>query len=955
MMISILKPGFLVSGMARNIMIAAVTIALLTISGVTQSPQSSFSLLGCPNYPANPTNTVLSFIVNLTSYENMEGGCAIGALLQYNRTGVLSKLNNHVNVSALSQKFFSGNPLLPSSNLTNAIIANTTIVKITTPEQVCIWYTPISRNPDATHIKAHVDKCNSGLLKIATSVINVSVPNTTVVALPPINITPSNSLSSLMTFPNAPVLKSGFTPAAKNNDLSIGSVAGYEALNGPTMGSVSNVSGSWIIQPALNSSFTRASAQWVGIGGVLNYLDPSLVQIATVSCFNVPTSNVFPVYLCPNDPNAQYGAYLEYFPVPIPLNSFGFFVKEGDAISASVSCTAPLVIVVSSPLCNVYMKDLNNSEAPFIFASPYPSLKLTADWFEEGLESNVGVKLTNFINASFGRSYTHSGFADSATISGISGFIGNFTTNRLVISGGNISDNATTSVLTNDGSFKIFNFRVYTNFATPSNGTITQGNPFSLTGEALGGTGRYAFTWLRADSSSNYTAFRNFSCTLAAIAGPGPYDTCFASTNSSTAPGTYRFKLQVHDVDGPANETIISSTFLSMLVKPSLTCGTVDRTNITLTNTQSSSTGPNFQQMIVVNSSKFASAEASDLHNVEFFYPNCTVIPAWIESGNSNGAFGTIYWLRLASSIPSHSNVTIFMGFMNLSTNNFLNSSILGLAPQLSCNSTLSAIDGACTTYAQYDNGAKIFNNYENFANSRGTVPPGWYSSGTSGPCSYNDADYYNGYEAGGVNGCGVISMGSDIPVDSSIAIDVNLWGIQAADNDWQASFVNSASPTSYQPQSYSATWFDNNVSCNYFVLPGTAVTFSLTNGPGGSSAGSGPTLPPTVITITNNYIASDYTPIISHSGLLALPGYFAFASFTGRGTYYYCGSHSQGFWVRTRQLPPNGIMPGYTVDPVTNENGTIITLTTTISTTSTTVTTTSVTTTIPVSTNVIV
>ncbi len=42
-----------------------------------------------------------------------------------------------------------------------------------------------------------------------------------------------------------------------------------------------------------------------------------------------------------------------------------------------------------------------------------------------------------------------------------------------------------------------------------------------------------------------------------------------------------------------------------------------------------------FQQMILVDSSAYASYEATDLKNVEFFYANGTIIQSWLESGKS--------------------------------------------------------------------------------------------------------------------------------------------------------------------------------------------------------------------------------------------------------------------------------------------------------------------------------
>jgi len=62
---------------------------------------------------------------------------------------------------------------------------------------------------------------------------------------------------------------------------------------------------------------------------------------------------------------------------------------------------------------------------------------------------------------------------------------------------------------------------------------------------------------------------------------------------------------------------------------------------IKITNDQSVQTQSPYQQMILVNSSAYSEYEAPNLQNVEFFYANGTIIPSWLQSGNSNTA-GTV-------------------------------------------------------------------------------------------------------------------------------------------------------------------------------------------------------------------------------------------------------------------------------------------------------------------------
>ncbi|MGC8571822.1 MAG: hypothetical protein ACP5LH_00875 [Candidatus Micrarchaeia archaeon] len=135
---------------------------------------------------------------------------------------------------------------------------------------------------------------------------------------------------------------------------------------------------------------------------------------------------------------------------------------------------------------------------------------------------------------------------------------------------------------------------------------------------------------------------------------------------------------------------------------------------ITITNSQSTATSNPFQQAITVNSLAYEQYEAGNLQNIEFFYANGTIIPSWLESGNSNTSTSSLYWLKLIS-IPANSNIIIYMGFANLSTNLF-NSATTGEAPELS------------STYAEYDDGSNVFLNY-----FRGDSTSGWTINAGSG------------------------------------------------------------------------------------------------------------------------------------------------------------------------------------------------------------------------------
>ena len=87
--------------------------------------------------------------------------------------------------------------------------------------------------------------------------------------------------------------------------------------------------------------------------------------------------------------------------------------------------------------------------------------------------------------------------------------------------------------------------------------------------------------------------------------------------------------------------------------------------------------------------------------NFEFSYQNGQIIPAWIE-GNNSGIL--LIWLKL-SSIPAKSSITIYLDIFSSTTNLLSSSGTMGIGE----NPLYSPI------YAEYDDGALVFDFYDNF------------------------------------------------------------------------------------------------------------------------------------------------------------------------------------------------------------------------------------------------
>ena len=177
---------------------------------------------------------------------------------------------------------------------------------------------------------------------------------------------------------------------------------------------------------------------------------------------------------------------------------------------------------------------------------------------------------------------------------------------------------------------------------------------------------------------------------------------------------------------------------------------------ITITNTQSSATPSPFQQMINFTSSDpgFSSIATGNFgQNVEFFYYNGTVIPSWLQNYTSGYA---LWWLKIAA-IPGGSSETVYVGFAPISISLF-NTVNDGEAPQLTCPNPSDT--ASCSTYAEYDDGANVFNYYENFA---GTSLPSNFL------CSY--AADYNLYSPSDTSCSSVLS---DIKVNNGLSLYTN-------------------------------------------------------------------------------------------------------------------------------------------------------------------------------------
>lgn len=193
-----------------------------------------------------------------------------------------------------------------------------------------------------------------------------------------------------------------FSHSVKMSSTSSANWAGW-AVTGPK-GSVTDVKGSWVVPKVTGcTAGTHSySSFWVGIDG---YSSNSVEQTGTDSDCNGATP--------------QYYAWYEFYPKPSHLVS-GLAISVGDVISAEVS--------FSGGKFTTKITDTTTGHS-FSTSASVRAQRTSAEWIAEAPSSTSGIlPLANFGTVSFGLDNTHVASTDTATVSGTSSGIGNFST-----------------------------------------------------------------------------------------------------------------------------------------------------------------------------------------------------------------------------------------------------------------------------------------------------------------------------------------------------------------------------------------------------------------------------------------------------------------------------------------------------------------------------------------------
>jgi len=316
---------------------------------------------------------------------------------------------------------------------------------------------------------------------------------------------------------------------------------------------------------------------------------------------------------------------------------------------------------------------------------------------------------------------------------------------------------------------------------------------------------------------------------------------------------------------------------------------------ITLTNSQSSATPAPFQQLINIDPSTIGSSYfSSDLGNIRFYADSAFTQPlyAWVESGNSNTSTSTNIWVNLPNGVPANSSITIYIKLLSVGTE--YDGVYMGEAPQLS------------PTYGQYDNGASVFNFYDNFAGT--TLNTNKWTSGTNnGTIVVNNGIHLYTTTGGGSAGISFATAQTTNNLIREAAL--NLYGSSGSDIRDR---VNPGLPgESISDFGYYTTSSYTNQAVYFVKSSSTGVTTPVF-----SSAMSPLILDSQAYTSTGNIYWNSYNYGNYGSAIYSTSG-----TFTAGSTYTAgyaatldaggcCESSEYIYFVRIRAYPPNGVMP---------------------------------------------
>ena len=299
---------------------------------------------------------------------------------------------------------------------------------------------------------------------------------------------------------------------------------------------------------------------------------------------------------------------------------------------------------------------------------------------------------------------------------------------------------------------------------------------------------------------------------------------------------------------------------------------------ITLSNNQSTATSSSFQQLLQFTS--LPNYINPNFQNVIFTDSTYSVLHSWIEntitSSTSSFLNPSNIWLNLGSNtIPANSNITVYIAVAQSTSTNYLNNTTTGANPSYT------------STYGEYDNGGNIFNVYYNFSGT--STPSGMTSSGATinnGIISLTDTGYVE------TSATFSYPLVFDFYVNTAVEY-LEAGFIQTLTTSQGALILGNGSGTM---ENVIYTTSGSNYSNFPAILTGL---FSIAIANSTSSTGS--------VNYGNSVTNSESTG-------LSYPLPIGVLAYEGTGVTI---SSFNVNYIRTRQYPPNGIMPSMSIGNV--------------------------------------
>ncbi|MCL4374116.1 MAG: hypothetical protein M1360_03985 [Candidatus Marsarchaeota archaeon] len=383
-----------------------------------------------------------------------------------------------------------------------------------------------------------------------------------------------------------------------------------------------------------------------------------------------------------------------------------------------------------------------------------------------------------------------------------------------------------------------------------------------------------------------------------AIAGQEMY--CIAYFNSKAVlgrsyGGTFHIKANycaagaasIYNASCSASSNFTYSGYLtvSASVLPTSSVSNTYYVPINITNSQQGAVPAHFQQMIQFAPSTYATYERPDLGNIRFYYGDKELY-SWCEANcMSSSASNAIFWVKLPVAIPPNQNRVIDMYFLPYSVD--YDGVYAGEAPQLS------------PVYGEYDNGANVFLAYWGFegkslpqsltqyASSGATVTVNDGLTVSTGSGSWGGivstlnyttpviSEAYVALQSGGALSGGIAQQTGPLP--SSPGYDFNGWSGSIG----EGSLSGGMSGT-------------QNINLQIAVPGENGQTWTAQNSQ----------------TYYKGYLAST-----ASSTDLSFPG----SIYVSAGVYCCSGGDTITYdWLRVREYPPNGMMPGTSFGSIT-------------------------------------